>query len=120
MCFPVAQLLRQGDHGGGPEEDRHLLAAAHQRQRGDHLRLQVPPGGQQDPLSVRHGELPRHAQLEPPPLPLPPSSSSLSLLTQNLTFFRPWFAFRSGPPKGSVPRQAPLPPTPAPPVVYTA
>lgn len=59
----AAQLLRQGDHGGVAEEDRHLLAAAHQRQRGDHVRLQVPHRGREDPLPVRRRELPRDAQL---------------------------------------------------------
>lgn len=59
----TAQLLRQGDHGGVAEEDRHLLAAAHQRQRGDHVRLQVPHRGREDPLPVRRRELSRDAQL---------------------------------------------------------
>lgn len=62
-CLPPAQLLRQGHHHRGAEEDRHLLEAGDRRQRGDHLRLQVPYRGHQDPLPVPHRELPRHSQL---------------------------------------------------------
>lgn len=65
--WPTAQLLRQGDHGGVAEEDRHLLEAAHQRQRGDHLRLQVPHRGRQDPLPLWLRELPGDPQLGPAP-----------------------------------------------------
>lgn len=63
---PAAELLRQSHHHRVSEEDRDLLEAADRRQRGDHLRLQVPPGGEQNPLSVRDRELPRDAQLSPP------------------------------------------------------
>lgn len=64
---PTAQLLRQGHHRGVAEEDRHLLEAAHQCQRGDHLRLQVPHRGCQDPLPLRLRELPGDPQLGPVP-----------------------------------------------------
>lgn len=58
-----AKLLRQGHHHRVPEKDRDLLQAAHRRQRRDYLRLQVPSGGEQDPLPVWDGKLPRDAQL---------------------------------------------------------
>ena len=63
-CFvPPAKLLRQGHHHRVPEEDRDLLEAGHRRQRRDHLRLQIPPGGEQDSLPVWNRELPRDAEL---------------------------------------------------------
>lgn len=52
-----AQLLCEGHHRGVSEEDRDLLPAADQRQRGDHVRLQVPHRGREDPLFVRGREL---------------------------------------------------------------
>ena len=61
LCSLSAELLREGHHGGGSEEDRHLLPAADQRQRGDHVRLQVPHRGREDPLFVWGGELQRNA-----------------------------------------------------------
>lgn len=63
-CFvPSAKLLRQGHHHRVPEEDCDLLEAGHRRQRRDHLRLQIPPGGEQDSLPVWNRELPRDTEL---------------------------------------------------------
>lgn len=59
----AAKLLRQGHHHRVPEKDCDLLKATHCRQRRDHVRLQVPTGGEQDPLSVWNGELSWDAQL---------------------------------------------------------
>lgn len=64
IFFLAAQLLRQGHHSGVPEEDCHLLPAADQRERGDHVRLQVPHRRRQDPVSVRSGELQGDPELE--------------------------------------------------------
>jgi len=58
-----AQLLRQDHQPGGREAHRHLLEAVHHARRGDHLRLQVPARGRQDPLQLRRARLPRQPQL---------------------------------------------------------
>lgn len=63
LLFVAAELLRQSHHHRVPEEDRHLLQAADRRERGDHLRLQVPHRGEQDSLPVRDRELPGHLEL---------------------------------------------------------
>lgn len=55
----LAKLLRQGYHHRVPEKDCDLLETGHRRQRRDHIRLQIPAGGEQDPLSVWNRELPR-------------------------------------------------------------
>lgn len=63
-CFvPPAKLLRQGYHHRVPEKDCDLLEAGHRRQWRDHLRLQIPPGGEQDSLPVRNRELPWDTEL---------------------------------------------------------
>lgn len=54
----AAELLRQNHHHRRREEDRHLLQAADRVRRRNHLRLQVPHRGREDPLSVRRKELP--------------------------------------------------------------
>lgn len=63
IFFFPAQLLCKSHHGGVSEKDCDLLQAAHQRQRGDHVRLQVPYRGWEDPLFVRGRELQGHAEL---------------------------------------------------------
>lgn len=63
LCSSIAKLLRQGYHHRVPEKDCDLLEAAHRGQRRDHVRLQIPPGGEQDPLPVWDGELPWDTEL---------------------------------------------------------
>lgn len=72
-----AKLLRKGHHHRVPEEDRDLLEASHRCQRRDHLRLQIPTGGEQDPLPVWNRELPRNTQLAAAPLSLPHSPTGM-------------------------------------------
>lgn len=74
----LAKLLRQGYHHRVPEKDCDLLEAAHRSQRRDHLRLQIPPGGEQDPLPVWNRELPWDTKLVDGPLPHLPTGSQLT------------------------------------------
>lgn len=83
----LAQLLRQGYHHRVPEKDCHLLQAAYRRQWRDHLWLQVPTRGEQDPLLVWNRKLPWDSQLTkalPPFRFLPTSCRTLSPF---------WFSF---------------------------
>lgn len=64
FVFSTAKLLRQGDHHRVPKEDCDLLQAGHCRQWRNHLRLQIPTGGEQDPLPVRNRKLPWDPQLD--------------------------------------------------------
>ena len=63
ISYFAAKLLCEDHHGGGREEDCDLLQTRHRRERGNHVRLQVPAGGREDPLSVRHRVLSRLSQL---------------------------------------------------------
>ena len=63
LLFFVAELLRQNHHHRRREEDRHLLEAADRLRWRDHLRLQVPHRGREDPLLVRRKELPEVSEL---------------------------------------------------------
>lgn len=83
MSYSAAKLLREGHHHRGPEEDCNLLQAAHRRKRGNHVRLQVPHRGEQNPLFVWDGELQRNTQLKPRPSthPMPISHVALWVTT---------------------------------------
>lgn len=76
----LAKLLRQGYHHRVPEKDCDLLKAAHRRQWRDHLWLQIPPGGEQDPLPVWNRELPWDTKLVDALLPHLPTASLITLL----------------------------------------
>lgn len=60
---PLAQLLREDSDSRRTEEDRHLLKTGDCSQRGDHLRLQVPNRGREDPVLVRISPVPRYPEL---------------------------------------------------------
>ena len=63
LYLPLAQLLCKGDQFRYTEEDCHLLQAGHSTRGGDHIRLQVPYRGGQDPMSVWSTKLQRDTKL---------------------------------------------------------
>ena len=63
LYLPLAQLLCKGDQLRHTEKDSHLLQARHSIRGGDHVRLQVPHRGRQDPVSVWSSKLQRDFKL---------------------------------------------------------